>query len=328
MKKLLFGLLFLNLFLLVGCNNTNNNEDTEIEEDTTSDTDSTETTDDGDVLTGLNEFSLDYDSFKTNYGDFSLTKDDEEVEGVDGIYTINVSSSKQEFYLEGYLEGKIVINNANKLDSYKGVILYLSNTFLKYDDSPVIDYLIDSKNVQIINVANTTNYIVNTSETNYDGHGIYSANNLEMTLLTGSNLYIYTAHGHTIKADGDVKIKGAGNIYLSSGHDAVHCHNFTTTNSGTLSGTFTILNAISQGIEASVKDSTATLSITGGTFIIDNCESVLKVDATINITGGSLTATNIWSDPFVRGGSTTLSLNIGDGITVLVNGTSYQSTTI
>ncbi len=323
MKKILSLFIILGILFLASCNSKTESvttEETTTTEDSTVDNASS---DDDDVLTGINEFELDYDSFKSQYGDFSLTLDDEVIEPVDGIYTINVTSSKQELVATGYLEGRIVIQNGNSLSSYKGVTLYLNNAFIVNDDATTIDYGLSDKNIEIVNSKETTNYIVNTSETNYNGHGIYSNNNIEMRIQTSSNLYLYTAHGHTIKADGDVKIIGPGNISLSSGHDAVHCHNFTTNNSGSFSGTFTITNSVSQAIEASDSNGEGTVNITNGTFVINDAESVFKVDYAINITGGSVTATGIWASPFVRGASRVLYLNISDGITVSVNGSSF-----
>ncbi len=321
MKKFMTLVILLGLGVLTSCgNNTSTKTSTTVVESTAS-----TTSDDDDVLTGINTVNLDYDSFKESYGDASLTLDGEVLEEVDGVYTINVAESKQELTLSGYFEGRIVIQNGNSLDTYKGITLNLSNAFIVNDDEATIDYSLDEKNIEIISVKSTTNYIVNTSETNYDGHGINSLNNIEMRIQAGSNLYLYTVHGHTAKADGDFKIIGPGNIYLSSGHDAIHCHNFTTTNSGTFTGTFTVTNAISQAIEASETDKEGTANITGGTFVINNSESVIKADYAVNITAGSLTSEGIWSDPFVRGANRTLYVNITDGVSVIINGETFTT---
>ncbi|MCR5506170.1 MAG: carbohydrate-binding domain-containing protein [Bacilli bacterium] len=325
-NKIACLLALLSASFLVACGTKTASNSTE--EDTSSSTD-TENTDDStstdDEVSTLNEVDLDYDSFASSYGEFSLMCGDEEIEGVDGVYTINVASSKLTYTASGYLEGRIVVANGNSVSSYKGVTLELSNAFIVNDDEPSIDYTLEDKNIEIVTVSSTTNYIVNTSSTNDDGQAINSLNNVEMVLNSESDLYLYTVHGHTIKADGDVKITGSGSVYLSSGHDGVHCHNFTTYNNGSFSGYFEISNAISQGIEASTSSGSGTLKITGGTFVIRNCESVFKVDKTITISGGKVTATGIWSDPFVRGSDGTLTITISDSASVTVNGESVGS---
>ncbi|MCR4561995.1 MAG: carbohydrate-binding domain-containing protein [Bacilli bacterium] len=278
-----------------------------------------------DSLEGFNEFELDYEAYKEEYGDFTLTQGESQISPVDGVYYINVASSKLTYTLKGYLEGRIVIQNEDNLSTFKGVTLLLSDCFLKYDDSPVIEYAVDEKNIEIISAQNSTNYIVNTSKDNDEGDAIYSQNNVELDLKSGSSLNLYTVHGHTLKADGDVKLIGSGSLYLSSGHDGFHCHSFYTANSGTFSGNFTINNTLSQGIEASTSSGNGEVLMSGGTFVINNCESVLKVDKTISITGGSLTGEGIWSDPFVRGSKETLTLTINEGVSVVIDGETFSS---
>ncbi len=308
MKKLLSIFIIMTILILSGCGKA-----------TTTTIEDVTTTTESDELSGLNEVDLDYDALMDTYGDASLVSDGVEIEAENNVYTISVSSDKLEYTLSGYFSGRIVIDNANELSSYKGITLYLSNACIVSDDEATIEYLLDDKNIELVSVKETTNYIVNTSSTNYDGHALSSSNNIELRLQKESVLYLYTVHGHTIKADGDVKLTGAGAIYLSSGHDGIHCHDFTTYNSSHFSGTFEISNAISQGIEASTSGGNGTLTITNGTFIINNCESVAKVDSEINISGGELSSTGIWSSAFQRGSSNVLTIIISEGVSVVIN---------
>ncbi len=281
-----------------------------------------------DVLSGINEFSLDYESFKTTYGTAKLTLNGVEVSDDNGVYYLDVTNEKQVFELTGYFDGRIVIQNPNSLTTYKAVTLNLNKAFIVSNNEATIDYTLENKTFDIYSINGTTNYVVNSSKSNYDGHAINAMNNFGLYIEDNSTINVYSAHGHTIKADGDVKVGGTGNVYLSSGHDGIHCHNFSTSYGGTnYSGTFTINNSISQAIEASKSSGEGVAYIYGGEFIINNAESVFKVDATIRFTGGSLSSTGIWATPFVRGGSSELSLIIGDGISVVVNGTAYQSQT-
>ncbi|MCR4879625.1 MAG: carbohydrate-binding domain-containing protein [Bacilli bacterium] len=279
-------------------------------------------------LSSINEFSLDYESFKASYGAASLKCGDNVITSNNGVYYINVTENKQTYELSGYFEGRIVIQNGNQLSSYKGISLVMNNAFIVNDDAATIDYTLDSKSFEIVSTSNTTNYVVNKSATNYDGHSIYSMNNLGFTLEENSMLNIYSVHGHTIKADGDVEVGGSGNAYLSSGHDGIHCHDFLAVYDGNLySGNFTIDKAISQGIEASKSSGNGEIHIYGGAFTINNAESAMKVDVSITFTGGSLNGTGIWATPFVRATDNQIQLIVGDGISVVINGTSYNSQT-
>ncbi len=313
MKKYIWLIVLCMIFIFVGCSSTTNNS-------TTDDT----TTEDDDVLSGINEFTLDYSAFESSYGDASVTVGGEAVTCTDGEYIINVTTSKQTVVVSGYIDGRIVIENGDDLSSYKGVIVQLNNAFIKSDNLIALDYSLSEKTLEIYSINGTTNYIVNTSSTNYDGHAISSSNNAEVVLQPNSSLYLYTVHGHTFKADGDIRVSGGGDMYLSSGHDAVHCHNF----GGSGAGTFTIMNAISQGIEASVNAGTGEVAISNGTYVINNCESAMKVDAYITITGGTITGEGVWSDDFVKAEGDSLTLAIADGVSVVIDGTTYTSQVI
>lgn len=296
MKSTLFKLLTLTTaLLLVGCSSTANSSKSSEQ------TYSSEESSKEEELSSLNSFSIDYEEMKTTYGDFSITQDSNVLAPDEDVYYINVASSKLTYVISGYFEGRIVIQNGNNLSDYKGVTLEFNNAFIVNDDEATIDYQVDAKNVEIITDKSTTNYIVNTSETNYDGHAVNSNNSIKLQLKADSNLYLYTVHGHTMKSDGDVKLIGSGN--------------------------FTISNAISQGVKCSLNSGTGTLNITGGTFVINNCESVFKVDSLINISAGSLTATGIWSYPFARDIGDTLILTVADGVSAVVNGENYTSQT-
>ena len=272
----------------------------------------------------INQINID-SNIESKYKAASVTLNGVSISSDDGCYNINVTNEKQELVVTGLVTGGIYISNSNKVTSYKGLTIVLNGAYIKSDDEATIWYSLQDKNVEIISSENTTNYILNTSETNDLGDAIYSENNIEMKLEKKSKLYSYTCLGHTIKADGDFKITGSGSLQLSSGHDAIHCHNFTTVNGETFTGSLYVENAHSQAIEASKSYGSGTLVITSGSFTINNAESVFKVDAEINISGATIKSTGIWADPIVNASSNTLIVNISDDASFTVNKTKYTS---
>ena len=304
MKKIITSILFVSSFLLLAaCDMQSNAGD--------------------DAPTTINTLDLDYESLKSNYGDFSITVNGSEIPPVNNTYYLPVGSSSLTYIATGYFEGRIVIENSNNISSYKAVTILLKNACLVSDNEATISYTLTSKKISIVSEINSTNYVINKSTTNTEGHAISSNDDID---FYGTGLInLYAAHGHTIKSDGDFEISGTGSVYIYSGHDGVHCHNFSATK---YSGNFTIANAISQGIEASVTSGTATLKISGGNFDISNAESMFKVDRAITISGGTVIGNNFSANAFVRGNEKTeLSITISGTGSLTVNGTSYTGTT-
>ncbi len=315
MKKLFTFLTLLTCCIATGCNKSSGGS-------------SGGSTDDGDDVSTFNEFDLDYEDMALEYGEFEINGPYEIIPDEDNTYVINVTDDKETYYISGYLEGRIVIMNQNQLSSYKGVKLVFSNCCIVSDYYPPVDYTLTNKNVEIV-ISGMT-YLVNTSTENYDGCAINSENNVE--IHGDGSLYVYTAHGHCIRADGDVRIYENVAIYLSSGHDGIHCHNFySSSESGVVydNGLY-VENAISQCIETSKKDGTGAAYLEYGYFYFCYAESALKVDSLLKIGAVSVYFDNIESDLIVKASSGPLTIEVDPEAEVYLDYVLYplQSTVI
>ena len=263
----------------------------------------------------------DFDTLKYSYGDFSIvgetgsciyTYDSDTL-----TYTINVNADeKLEYTLSGFFQGKILVQNGDNLSSYKGVTFVLDNACLTNaeDQDAVIEFALDKKNVEIKAKKETENKIFATGS----ALAISSLNNIEFSGAGTLDLASYGSDMHTVKADGDVSIYGSGNInVLYSAHDAFHGKHLAFANDGgtAYSGTLNVTQAVSQAFDFETNKGKGSISVEGGTIIVDNAASVFKTDASLTIaSGASVIATNLTEDPVVAGDNSS-------GLAVTIEGT-------
>ena len=309
---------------------TSSSDETSVSDDLTSGAPSIS---DPDVSTSTPK--LDIDALKEQYGEFNITntKGEEGVLSSDGkTYTISVSSSKSAFTIKGFFEGRIIINNDNELASFKGVELTLENACLFTDSGINIDYQVNDKNVEIVAKKNTENYIINLGEGNDDA-AVNSEKNIE---IDGKGiLNIFTQTGHALKADKKIKLYDAPTLNITAGHDAIHASEFISNNEEELeadfeefNGTLNVLSALSQAFDCTTSKGKGLIQLLTGTYNISNCESAFKTDVSLTI-GGQVIATNLSSDPVVKGdNSTGVTIEITDTGSFTVDGVSYTLTNV
>lgn len=318
----------LSLVLLLGAcgTTTNSSSSSSVESDgVSSSTTSTSTSSssESDELTML----------KAQYGQFSISGD-ATLSSDNKTYVINVGASKKEIVISGYSEYKFIIKNGDNLADFKGVKITLSNACLASTSGTVIEYQLSKKNVSIISSKGTTNYIINTGS-GEDDNGVLSSNHVELDVKNNSTLNLKTYTGHCIDAEEEIRVYGKGTVSAYAGHDAFHGKYFYSNNQEEaeedyedLSGTVKVTYALSQAFDCSSNKAKGAIELTSGSFVISNCESVFKTDKTLTIASGvTVTATNISSDPVVRGENST-GVTITNNGTFTVNGTAYSKTSV
>ena len=225
-----------------------------------------------------------------------------------------------------------MINNDDNLTSYKGVSITLDNACIVTDSGMSFNYAVTGKYLEIISNNSTTNYIINNG-TGEDDHAVYSDNNVDLNLKSGSVLNITTTTGHGVKADSDVRVYGKGTAVFNAGHDALHGKKFLSNNDDeddlkVLEGTINVKYAFSQAFDFSTKKTKGNIYLTSGKYIIDSVDTVFKVDNTLSIASGVVvTATNVANDPVLRGDFST-GVTISNNGTFTVDGVNYTATAI
>ena len=328
MKKLLPLLLF--ALFITGC-------DLSIDNNSSKPTDLTSQTSNlNSGITSTTNLEVNLDTLKSEYGAFSVVteKGSEGKLSSDGkVFTISFSTYKSSYIFSGYFDGKIIINNANNLTSYKGVKIALSHACFVNTSGSNIEYQVSGKNIEVVAKRDTENYIINTGE-GYDDAAVTSENNIE---IDGNGiLNIITSTGHALRAEDTIRFYDSPVINISSGHDAIHAEKFISNNEETVetdfvsfSGTLNIVSAISQGFDCTTSLGTGTIEITSGNYNITHCESAFKTDVSLNISNAQVKASNLTSDPVVRGdNSTGVTIQISSNAIFLVDNIQYTKTNI
>ena len=272
------------------------------------------------------DLSIDLTSLESEYGALVVTTD-ANISREDDTITIPVSTIKVDVTINGYFHGNIVISNKDNIESYKGVNIILNNACLVCDSGPVINYTLDSKNVEITSKNGTSNYIINTGSNDGDD-GVYSKNNVE---LNGKGvLNLLTDYGHGVKSDGEIRIYQTPTINVDVGHDGLHGQKFYSNNGSGTSylGTFNVLYAYSQAFDFTNSKGSGLMEVTSGTYDVKLTESVFKVDSTLSI-GATIIASELTKAPVVKGDySNGLRITYLSGGSFMVDGVSYTETTI
>lgn len=271
-------------------------------------------------------------ALKKKYGAFSIVKEkgNDAVLSDDGkVYTISVSIEKSSYTLSGYFEGRIVIDNKDGLESYKGVELKLDNACIVSSLGTAVAYSPDKKNIELAAKRDTENYIIASEE----GDAVSSSNNLEID--GKGTLHLNTAAGHALNAKDTVRFYDATSIDIVSGHDGIHAGHFVADNEETLAadfeaftGTVKILYALSQGFDCTTSKGTGTIDISSGTFEIANCESAFKTDVSLTI-AGIVSASGLTGEPVVYGdNSAGAAISVAEGGSFTVDGLPYTKTKV
>ncbi len=274
--------------------------------------------------------TYDLAALKTKYGDFAIEAEsgaegNVSYDSTNNVYTIAVAATKYKYTLTGYFSGKILIDNTNSLESFKGVKLSLAGACLvnEGNDSP-IDYDLSNKNVEISAKNGTENLILSYGE----GPCIHSENNVEISgkgTLEMSSLYYDT---HVIDAEGDITVYESLTINVPyCGHDVFHGENFISVDDdGTAySGTMNIANVVSQAFDFETDAVDATITVSGGTINIDTAASAFKTDVSLLIeAGATVNANNLLEGAIAASdGSSGVSVTVNG--TFLVDGEAYNS---
>jgi hypothetical protein len=275
-------------------------------------------------------------SIPEGYGDFSITPTSNgttpSYDASSKTYTIAVASSKSVYTLTGYLEGSIVIDNANNLSSYKSVELVFNNVYLRQSEmnGVGIAYNLDEKYLEINCPASSTNYVVS------EGAAILSKNNLRLGGEGTLNLTSATSFG--VKGD-DIGLYGSMSLNVASGSDGLHGKNLYTNNLEsetallTYSGVCTLSSGTSEqaldfcdGSGTTEDPYTGSIDvIAGAKFVINGAGNVARCNTEFNI-AGSVIATNIMSSPIITKVEGSLKVNVSG--TFNVNGVDIASETL
>lgn len=193
--------------------------------------------------------------------------------GSETIYTINKSG---EYTLSGSLNGQIIF--ASSLDT--SVKLNLNNVSIT-SSSQCIFWQSEIKKVELSPLSNTINSLTSTgiqscveSNNNIEisGSGSLSINSKSKHALDGSNLTVSESPKLTITASkdgfhGKNILIGGGDITISNVDDAFQA-------------------------DINSKGSKGTFTMTNGNVVINNANSIVKADTSIDVQGGKINATN------------------------------------
>ena len=278
-----------------------------------------------------------------DYGAFSIVKtvngSDPVYDALTNTYTLYVTAKKATYTATGLFEGgQIVIADGNGLGVdasgdalYKGVNLILNGAYLGNSSGTVIDYTLDQKNIALYPANGTVNFIVG------GGDAVVSENNVEFynanaDLGEAGTLNVISTAGHGVKAD-EVHLYGNPLINVIGAKDGLHGHQLITDDTGTTPTYFTgtlSVSAVSQALDFSDGDGSAddpydgSVAIeSGANVFVVGATDVVRTDVSLSV-AGSLTATDISSDPVITENTGKLAISVTGTFTV--NGAAYTTT--
>ena len=253
--------------------------------------------------------AFDFAPYEQQYGTFTIDAGDVGSYTYDEntrTYTLAVAESKAKYSLSGAFQGNIIIDNVNNLASYKGVEITFNQAAIASlsTSKAAIQYKLDAKNVEIKAQKGTVNYLFNVGEAS----GVYSKNNIE---FSGKGKLIAESYPgssdtpHTFEAKGNITLTSGIELTVNnSAHDAFHGKKLASKDDEgvAFSGKVTVKDCASQAFDFETSSGGGSITLDGGTFVVNGADSVFKTDAALTIASGvTVTATSLKEEAVVAG---------------------------